>query len=416
MFLNLKSNLREAYNPLYFLGALGAGGLCISFYMYLHFMVDHPGRPFAVYEFVWPLVEKMDSISFLIIGCFIIMFYLAYVHFRLLIWNIMEYRLYIQTPAYEQLRNSNAEATLMAIPLTLSMTVNVFFIFGAVFVPNIWSEIQNLFPLSLGAFFIIGIYALVILLRYVVRIITTNSFDFGKNNNLSQLIIPFSLSMIGVGFTAPAAMSTYFTVRLMAAFCAIFFMILTVATATLILNNGFKNILEHGLAKEAAVSLWTMIPILTLLGISMFRLMHAFYNWGIYTKDYTSGSFAFLMHVVTEVIQLIFLIIGGFVMQNIGYFEKYIFGPAKSVPSLAIVCPGVAFVVFGMFFVHGGFVDVKYKEKYSLVSKFSLTYWLMLSKFIIAQIITFYTMMVLLIKLFSPENPENKEEEEVPKP
>ena len=33
------------YSPLYFLAALGAGGLMVTFFMYLMFWVPHPGRP-----------------------------------------------------------------------------------------------------------------------------------------------------------------------------------------------------------------------------------------------------------------------------------------------------------------------------------------------------------------------------------
>ena len=72
---------------------------------------------------------------------------LALYHLRLLIWNISEYRKFHKTAAFEKLKNSNMEVTLMAIPLTLAMTVNVMFVTGAVFVPNLWSVIEYLFPL-----------------------------------------------------------------------------------------------------------------------------------------------------------------------------------------------------------------------------------------------------------------------------
>jgi hypothetical protein len=35
----------ETYSPLYFLSALGAGGLAISFYMYLMWFTPHEGSP-----------------------------------------------------------------------------------------------------------------------------------------------------------------------------------------------------------------------------------------------------------------------------------------------------------------------------------------------------------------------------------
>ena len=40
----------QNYSPLYFLASLGAGGLTVTFFMYLMFWVPHPGRPVPVFE------------------------------------------------------------------------------------------------------------------------------------------------------------------------------------------------------------------------------------------------------------------------------------------------------------------------------------------------------------------------------
>ena len=85
-------NLREHYSPLYFLAALGPGGLAVSFYMYLMFMVPHPGKPMATADFIFPLIARQDTISWLIVADLVIIVALALLHFRLLVWNIGEYR------------------------------------------------------------------------------------------------------------------------------------------------------------------------------------------------------------------------------------------------------------------------------------------------------------------------------------
>ena len=41
---------RLAYGPLYFLAALGAGGLTVTFFLYLMFWVPHVGRPVPIFE------------------------------------------------------------------------------------------------------------------------------------------------------------------------------------------------------------------------------------------------------------------------------------------------------------------------------------------------------------------------------
>ena len=40
----------DRYSPLYFLVSLGAGGLAVTFFMYLMFWVPHPTRPVPVFE------------------------------------------------------------------------------------------------------------------------------------------------------------------------------------------------------------------------------------------------------------------------------------------------------------------------------------------------------------------------------
>jgi len=392
MLCSIKKNLGEHYTPMYFLGALGAGGLSVSFYMFLHWMVDHPNVPFATADFVYPLIEKMNFVSILILISMAMFVYLAYAHFRLLIWNFSEYFEFKKTEGYTNLMNSNSEVTLMAIPLTLAMTINVCFIIGALFIPKLWNHVESLFPFSLGAFFIVGVYALYIYMRYAIRIISNPSFDFSKNNNLSQLIAPFAFSMVAVGFSAPGAMSHHKETYAFGMFFAIFFSVITISLCILILIIGFKNILEHGLAKEAGVSLWTMIPILTLLGITFYRLTAGFsHNMGA-----TVGrTWYFLLTSTIESFQWLFLLLGLVVMQSIGYFSKYIFGPAKSVTGFAIVCPGVAFVVFGFFFVNGGLVQSK------VITKYSVAYFIIHSLFWIVQAVTTFVLFKLNNKLFS---------------
>ena len=46
-----------------------------------------------------------------------------------------------------------------------------------------------------------------------------------------------------------------------------------------------------------------------------------------------------------------------------GYFEKYIESANKSAISFALICPGVAFMVFGMFFINYGLVFNNIVEK-----------------------------------------------------
>jgi hypothetical protein len=161
------------------------------------------------------------------------------------------------------------------------MTVNVLFIAGAVFVPNLWGSREMLFPLALAAFAIIGFYGLKIYLDFFSRILTQGGFDCAKNNSLGQMMSVFAFSMIGVGFSAVAAMSHEKTVLALGFFGAVFFIVASIILGVIKLVLGFRAMMEHKAEAETTPTLWIIIPILTVLGIAIYRLkmslMHNFH-------------------------------------------------------------------------------------------------------------------------------------------
>ncbi len=372
------SNLKEQYSPLYFLAALGPGGLAVSFYIYLFFMVPHPGTPMATADFIFPLIAEKTAISAFLLLDYAIILFLAFLHFRLLIWNIREYGLFKQTQAFKQLKTGNQEVSLMAIPLTYAMTINVCFVLGAILVPGLWSVVEYLFPFAMAGFLAVGIYAMRLFLNYATRIMVTKSFDFVQNNNLSQMIAIFAFCMVAVGLAAPGAMSHHKEISALGIFCSVFFSTVSISLIILKITLGFKSILEQGISREASVSLWIMLPILTLLGITFVRYTYGFAHNFDNTDD-VSKSWLFLLTSGVLSLQVMFGLLGFYTMQKLDYFNEFIHGSTKSVSSFAIICPGVAFAVFGFFFVHQGLVlnDV--------LQQFSAAYFLTLAPFIFVQ-------------------------------
>ncbi|MGM0624223.1 MAG: TsoY family (seleno)protein, partial [Campylobacterota bacterium] len=299
------TNLKEKYNPMYFLAALGAGGLTVSFFMYLNFLIPHPGTAMVTADHLFALIAKANIISFLVILAFVAIVFFAYKHIELLIWNIKEYNLYKQTDAFVKLKTSNAEVSLMAIPLTYSMAINVMFVLGATFVPGLWSIIEYMLPMALLGFLGVGIYGLKIYAEYFTRIIVNGDFDYSANNNFSQLIAIFAFSMIAVGFAAPGAMSQNMIVSAIGIFGAVFFAVISVTLALVKIVLALRDILEKGVGEEASVSLWVMIPILTVLGITFIRITFGFsHNFMGY--DQPSNWFLFLLTSTIFSLQLIF--------------------------------------------------------------------------------------------------------------
>ena len=371
--------LREKFSPMCFLASLGAGGLSVSFFMYLMFLVPHPNTPMATYDFIMPALIKGDWLSFVVAFSLVFIIAFAFLHFKLLIWNTKQYNLYKKTASYQELINSNSQITLMTIPLTFAMTINVCFVLGAVFVPGLWGIVEFLFPFALIGFMVVGYFALKIFFEYFSRLLIKGDFDFSKNNNLSQMISIFALSMVAVGFAAPGAMSHNLVINSIGIFGALFFASLAMLLMLIKLTMGFKNMFEKGLGLEAAPSIWILIPILTLLGITFIRVSFGLeHNYA--TPLAKSSLFVFTSTILS--LQIIFGILGYMVMKKMGYFEKYIQSEDKSSVSFALICPGVAFFVFGMFFVNFGLAFN------GIVAKYSIAYFIIMLPFIYVQIKT----------------------------
>lgn len=371
--------LREKFSPMCFLASLGAGGLSVSFFMYLMFLVPHPNTPMATYDFIMPALIKGDWLSFVVAFSLVFIIAFAFLHFKLLIWNTKQYNLYKKTASYQELINSNSQITLMTIPLTFAMTINVCFVIGAVFVPGLWGIVEFLFPFALLGFMVVGYFALKIFFEYFSRLLIKGDFDFSKNNNLSQMISIFALSMVAVGFAAPGAMSHNLVINSIGIFGALFFASLAMLLMLIKLTMGFKNMFEKGLGLEAAPSIWILIPILTLLGITFIRVSFGLeHNYA--TPLAKSSLFVFTSTILS--LQIIFGILGYMVMKKMGYFEKYIHSEDKSSVSFALICPGVAFFVFGMFFVNFGLAFN------GIVAKYSIAYFIIMLPFIYVQIKT----------------------------
>ncbi len=396
--MGLKSNLGEKYSPTLFLAALGNGGLAVGMYVYLHFMIKHmkievaghekPVKiPLATYGAVKAALAGGNLTTQILVGLVLLgILVFAFRHFFFLVWNIKEYNKYRHTQAFRDLVRSNREVSLAAIPLTFSMSINVMFVLAGVFVPGLWNYVEYLFPFALLGFTITGAFALKIFIVFMTRILASGDFDCTSNNNLAQMVAVFAFAMVGVGFAAPGAMSTTLTTSALGIIGSTFFLSLTVMIGMQSLFIGFRAMMQHGINKENSPTLWIVIPIITLIGISVVRVDHGLHmNLGVHTSP--GQLFTSLFFMLS--LQIVFGIMGWYVMKQVGYFEEYINGEGKSNMSYALICPGVAFHVFGMFVLHMGLV------KLDILPKFGLLYWILLAGLVFVQLKTIF----LLIKL-----------------
>lgn len=398
------------YRPLYFLASLGAGGMAVSFFMYLMFLVPHPHTPiprladlrtaYATYDL---LGDTLITLTLVAIAAF------ALLHIDTLVANIRGMLALRKDPAYQALRTSNAEVGLMAIPLTLAMSFNVLFIVGALSVPGLWSVVEYLFPVALAAFAAIGGMAFFLFGRYLSRLLTERDFNHEDSNHFSQVLPSFAFAMVAVGFSSPAAMSQNVATSTIGLVGAFVFTAAAVAWMFLKLPLAFGSMLRNGMAVEAGPTLWMGIPIFTLFGITFMRSYA-----GIAHNVMGTEMSPVLPLVVLGLLVAAQLVMGAFgwmVMRKQGYFATYVRGEGRSIPAYGLICPGVALTVLAMFFIHWGLVSN------GIVERFSVPHLALLAAVGALQVITVVTLLRLNRKLFgqaSTPAPVWTDEESVP--
>lgn len=381
----MKNTQNINFQPTYYLAALGNGGLAVSFFMYFMFIVPHPNLPMPTFENLLTSYLNSNLFSkFLILLVSLIIIYFALRHYYLMVILTFRYLKFRHTSSFIELKKSNNEVTLMAIPLAFAMSINVMFVLSVLFIPNIWSVVEYLFPFAILGFFSIGLYAIKIFTEYMLRIIVNGDFDFFDNNNLSQLIASFAFIMVGVGLAAPAAMSHNITTSSIAIITSIIFTVISLSVMIFKLVLGFKSILKHGISITDSPTLWISIPILTLFGITFIRLYSGLSH--NFTANNPSTLLIFVVLTIIISVQLIFGLIGYGVLKSTNYFGFFLTGKTKSAGVYSLICPGVASFVLGMFYLHWGLV------KNSIVNQASVTYFILLAILILIQLKTILTL------------------------
>lgn len=382
------STAEKSYSPLYFLAALGAGGLVVTFFMCLMFWVPHPGRPVPVFEDIIGYFATADLAGQgMVILAFAGIATLAVLHYGLVIWNLRHFARFRRQNGFVNLLKTNAETQVMAMPLTLAMSVNVGFILGLVYVPGLWSVVEYLFPLALVAFLAIGALAFGQMARFLRRVFGAGGFDMAANTSFAQMLPAFALSMVAVGLAAPSAMSQIPWIVGTSLTLSTLFIAASVLTMLAAFVLGVGAMLQNGATREAAPTLMVGVPILTVLGIALLRQNHGLHT----TFDVHGGAgetFVMLTRLLS--VQVLFAALGILVLRRQDYATTYLRPEGtRSAGSYALICPGVALSVMIHFWVNKGLVAT------GLVAKFGVGFWLATAPALLLQV----WMILLLIKL-----------------
>jgi hypothetical protein len=383
----------DRWSPTYFLASVGAGGLAVTFFMWLYHWVPHPGQPVPVFEdLALAFTTGGMAQQAMIVVAAVAIAVLAFLNLKLLAWNLGKLSAFRRTEGYQKLIASNAESQLATLPLALAMAINVGFILGLVFVPGLWGVVEYLFPLAMIAFVIVGGIALRQLGRFYGRVFGQGGFTCSANNSFGQVLPAFALAMVGVGLSAPAALSLSATTSGIALILSTFFLVAAALIAVVAVVLGFRAMLENGANPETAPTIMIVIPLVTVLGILLLRQDHALH---VHFGEHTSAGASLWTLTQFLSVQVLFGLLGLAVLARQGYAAKYITGPEASAGSYALVCPGVALSVMMQFWINKGLVGA------GLIAKFGVAYWTLSAVAVAFQVAMLVLVVILHRKHFS---------------
>jgi hypothetical protein len=355
------------YSPLYFLSALGSGGIVVTFFLWLLFWVAHPGHPIPIYEDVVLAFQLSSTLKKIIILSAVIgiLFFLIW-HLKLMFWNFKNYFKFSKTSSGRKMLSNDTQVQRLAVPLALSMSINVMFIFGAIFIPKLWSVIEYLFPFAIIGFLIIGLWSMSMygnLFQHALK----GNFNMNANTSFAQVLPAFTFSMVAVGLSAPAAMSHNEIVVSISLILSSFFIVVSIFLALVKTISGLHQIFTKGIKESAIPTLWILIPIVTVLGIALMRQTH-----GVVHTLHLGKENSLMPPLTAAVCLQIFVFFLGYqAMKIFNYIPRMFRGEIKTPSVFAIICPGVAFAVLLQFYINKGLVAS------GIIIKFSLPYILL---------------------------------------
>ncbi len=382
----------DSWSPLYLLASVGAGGISVTFFMYLMHWVPHPGRTVPIFEDITAALARGDTaltaaITVALLGIAIF----GALNLSLLIWNLRKMRGFWASEKGQALANSNAQTQMMALPLALAMSINGGFILGLVFVPGLWSVIEYLFPLAMVAFLAVGWLAFKQLGQFIARVTASGGFDCAKNNSFGQMLPAFALAMTGVGLAAPAALSANATVAGIALILSSFFLIAASVIVLVGFVLGMRSIMENGVAAEQAPTLMMIVPITTILGILLLRQAHGLeVSFGVHMD----GAEKMMLLTRLLSVEVLFALFGLTVLGATGYVRRFLTGDAISPGNYALVCPPVAMSVLTHFWINTGLVSA------GLIEKFGPAYWALTAVAIALQLSAIALLVFLHLRHF----------------
>ncbi len=332
----------KSFNPLQFLSAVGAGGISVIPFAFLQYTY-HTGKGLITVENTGLKdLPFFQSVLFAILMGVMVLF--GTIHTVLSVKLFSRYSQWKKSDEYRMYRKDpHKNITLLTPFISLGMSFNVIIAVARFFIPLLYRNFQLLMAPALAGWLVL-LTALVMTEAKILKKAFASPLK-SESITFSWLLHPFALGMTTVIGTGLAALASSPVIAGIAAFFSFVTGSMGVLLFALFLTLGVLNLFksESLPSKEAMPALLSAVPIVTLLSISGFRLVH-----------YFEKQFDFHMHWAAVVLvlggfafQTWYLITGLHVMRD--YFKNHYVQDGFHVSHWSLICPFVAYAVLGSF-------------------------------------------------------------------
>jgi hypothetical protein len=346
------SRLAERFNLLWFIMTLGLGGTAIAGFAVLNYTFPRPeaAKGLAHLEMLNASVGAMDTgqrIVFEALRYHIASFSILHLVLLLFVGGLFIAWRRRHPEKYQALLSDNARnAVTIAPALAVGMSFNVALVGGYFYLPWVREHMQALMPYALAVWVLMLGYTMTLALQ-IQKAHLERGFDVLKMH-FGWLLVPFALGMTAVSGAGVAALAHDPIIARTAFFLSLIPFSMASFLLLVKLLSIFRTQYRQGLSEriESLPSFFIVIPIVTLLAITVFRYGH-FFDHHFTGTQLPEGFFA-LVTGLGWAFELWYLALGLVLLG--GYLKNYLFNLNYFDESQwGLVCPMVAMSVLGAF-------------------------------------------------------------------
>lgn len=340
------------FSPLSFLNVIGTGGIAISFYMYLFWLVP---SELAYVPHFWTLLNQLRRGNFLIktvivLGtiCFALF---AFEQIFLFIKNFKRFWAWRRTPSYGEFCKSEQLLQLSLVPLAVSVLALVVGLLILTVVPHAWRYHGHFLPLFQLVAIGCGGYSLFLCGLFSRRFFIETDTGVSLKSWPSQIFLVMSLCVSVLELSIIKVVTYNRLLIAMGYVTGEFFFLSALLIGGFVLIGGVRAFVQNKGEEESFSVLCALFPAISVCGLAYY-LQHMAFSSGSYVTSFNTASIFFSLIFF----QLALGVLVWPVFSRYKLVERYILGNEKALASFLLLIYGAALVVLFGFFISKGLV------------------------------------------------------------